>query len=243
MATSVADAQVRTVSTMSMSNERRQADKWLALRRRMVDEQIRRRGVGDPRLLDAMMAVPREKFIPSHVRAAAYDDRALPVAHGQTISQPFIVAYMTEKLSVTPDARVLEIGTGTGYQTAILAALAKHVFTVERIAHLQQQAAARLADLNVSNITMSCGDGSLGLLEHAPYERILVTAAAPSVPGPLADQLVDGGVLIIPVGGSAEQTIVRVIRQGQRTTETPLLACRFVKLIGQEGWPIEKQKR
>lgn len=226
-----------------MSNERREADKWLALRRRMVDEQIRRRGVGDPRVLDAMMAVPREKFVPSRVRAAAYEDRALPVAHDQTISQPFIVAYMTEQLSVTPDARVLEIGTGTGYQTAILATLAKHVFTVERIATLQQQAAARLADLNVPNITISCGDGSLGLPEHAPYDRVLVTAAAPSVPGPLTDQLVDGGVLVIPVGASAEQTIVRVVREGQRTIETPMLACRFVKLIGQEGWPIGKQKR
>lgn len=224
-----------------MANEQYQPDEWLDLRRRMIDEQIRRRGVQDERVLEAMMAVAREKFVPSDVRSAAYEDRALPVGHGQTISQPFIVAYMTEQLSVTPDAKVLEIGTGTGYQTALLALLAKHVFTVERIAALQQQAAANLAGLNLTNITMSVGDGSLGLEAHAPYDRILGTAGAPRIPRPLVDQLVDGGLLVIPVGGAREQTIVRVLREGQRTIETPMLACRFVKLIGQEGWQEETE--
>ncbi len=222
-----------------MANERDQPNEWLALRKQMVNNQIRLRSVRDQGVLDTMMALPRERFVPSDVRSAAYEDRALPIGYGQTISQPFIVAYMTEQLSLTPDVRVLEIGTGTGYQTAVLALLAKHVFTVERIAALQQQAAANLAELNLSNITMSVGDGSLGLEAHAPYDRILGTAAAPKVPRPLVDQLVDGGVLVIPVGGEREQTIVRVIRKGRRTVETPMLACRFVQLIGQEGWHVD----
>jgi len=222
---------------IAMVNKQHEPDQWSATRRRMIDEQIRRRGPCDPRVIEAMMSVPRERFVPANVKDAAYQDRALPIGHGQTISQPFIVAYMTDKLSVTHDDRVLEIGTGTGYQTAILATLAKHVFTVERIAALHERAATNLTKLNLANITMSVGDGTLGLAEYAPYDRILTTAAAPSVPGPLADQLVDGGVLVIPVGGPAEQTIVRVIRKGRRTVETPMLACRFVKLIGREGWP------
>jgi protein-L-isoaspartate(D-aspartate) O-methyltransferase len=220
-----------------VAQEQNKVDDWLDPRQRMIDEQIRRRGVSGPRVLDTMAAVPRERFVPASVKGAAYEDRALPIGHGQTISQPFIVAYMTEKLSVTSDARVLEIGTGTGYQTAILAMLAKHVFTVERIAALRDLAAANLAKLSLTNITMTVGDGSLGLVEHAPYDRIMTTAAAPSVPGPLVDQLVDGGILVIPVGGSAEQTIVSVVRKGKRSIETPLLACRFVKLIGKEAWP------
>ena len=202
----------------------------------MVEQQIRRRGVRDERVLDAMLTVPREDFVPSGVRSAACDDRALAISHGQTISQPFIVAYMTEQLAVLPDARVLEIGTGTGYQTAILARLARHVFTAERIEALERQAAANFAKLNVTNVTMWVGDGSLGLPTYAPYDRIMVTAAAPRIPSSLVDQLVDGGVLVIPVGSASEQTVVRVVRKGQRTIETPTLACRFVKLIGEKGW-------
>jgi protein-L-isoaspartate(D-aspartate) O-methyltransferase len=202
----------------------------------MVEQQIRRRGVCDERVLDAMLTVPREDFVPRSVRSAACDDRALAISHGQTISQPFIVAYMTEQLAVRPDARVLEIGTGTGYQTAILARLARHVFTAERIEALERQAAANLAKLNVTNVTMCVADGSLGLPTHAPYDRIMVTAAAPRIPSSLVDQLVDGGVLVIPVGSASEQTVVRVARKGQRTIETPTLACRFVKLIGEKAW-------
>ena len=224
-----------------MADERDQSDEWLALRRQMVDKQIRLRSVRDQGVLDTMMALPRERFVPSDVRSAAYEDRALPIGHGQTISQPFIVAYMTEQLSLTSDARVLEIGTGTGYQTAVLALLAKHVFTVERIAALQRQAAENLTKLNLSNITMSVGDGSLGMEAHAPYDRILGTAGAPKVPRPLVDQLVDGGVLVLPVGGPREQTIVRVVRKGRRTVETPMLACRFVQLIGQEAWQVDSE--
>ena len=219
-----------------MAAKRLEENEWLALRRRMVEDHIRRRGVRDSRVLEAMLAVPREKFIPADVRTAAYEDRALPIGHDQTISQPFIVAHMIEQLSVTPDDRLLEIGTGTGYQTALLALLAGKVFSVERIPALQELASGNLACLNLTNITMSVGDGSVGLEAYAPFDRILASAAAPEIPAALVDQLIDGGVLVIPVGGKTQQTIVRVVREGSRTIETPGLACRFVKLIGQEAW-------
>ena len=202
----------------------------------MVDEQIRPRGTFDERVLAAMLEVPREKFVPRVIRPCAYDDRALPVGHDQTISQPFIVAYMTDRLSLSPTCRVLEVGTGTGYQTAILARLSQHVYTIERIAALQEKAAKNLAQFDIPNISLSVGDGTLGLPEHAPFDRIIVTAAAPHVPQPLVDQLVDGGRLVIPVGGKNEQSIVCVDRRGTRTVEQSALPCRFVKLIGQQGW-------
>jgi protein-L-isoaspartate(D-aspartate) O-methyltransferase len=211
-------------------------DDRLAKRRRMVEHQIRRRGIADPRVLDAMVHVPREAFIPKISRPLAFEDRALPVAKGQTISQPYIVAYMTAQLSVAPDHRVLEIGTGTGYQTAILARLADHVYSVERISALHETAAANLEKLGVTNVTLATGDGTLGLPDHAPYDRIIVTAAAPRVPEVLVDQLVDGGIMVVPVGGANEQTLIRVVRTGDRAIETATLACRFVKLIGAGGW-------
>lgn len=222
-------------------SEERQEDKWLAQRCRMVEQQVRRRGIRDKRVLDAMLAVPREAFVPKHAQSAAFDDRALPVAHGQTISQPYIVAYMTEQLAVAEGHRVLEIGTGTGYQTAILARTAKHVYSIERIDAMRDMAAANLASVGVANTTLSTGDGSLGLPEHAPFDRIIVTAAAPHVPRPLVEQLVDGGILVVPVGGANEQTLIRVVRSGKRTIEKPTLACRFVKLIGAEAWGGSKR--
>ncbi|MFQ5590925.1 MAG: protein-L-isoaspartate(D-aspartate) O-methyltransferase [Phycisphaerae bacterium] len=221
------------------SAERSAADE----RRRMVEEQVRARGVYDERVLDVMLRLPREHFLPPDCRDAAYEDRALPIGEGQTISQPFIVAYMTQKLMPAPSGRVLEIGTGTGYQTAVLALLCQHVFTVERIAVLQQRAAEALRILRISNVSMSIGDGSMGLAESAPFDGILVTAAAPRVPESLVNQLVDGGRLVVPVGGLAEQTIVVVVRDGPRTIETPCLGCRFVKLIGQEGWSSDRDCR
>lgn len=202
----------------------------------MVEEQIRGRGVRDPRVLEAMMTVPREVFVPESSRDAAYADHALAVGHDQTISQPYIVAYMTEQLSLFPEAKVLEVGTGTGYQTALLALLAEHVYTIERIEALQKSAARKLAELDITNVTMVVGDGSMGLDAHAPYDRVIVTAAAPHVPQPLVEQLVEGGLMVLPVGGRTEQSIVRVERRGQRTVETPLLACRFVRLVGNAGW-------
>ncbi|MDO8631855.1 MAG: protein-L-isoaspartate(D-aspartate) O-methyltransferase [Phycisphaerales bacterium] len=223
----------------SMIDDRHEQD-WPVLRRRMIDDQIRPRGVCDPRVLDAMMSVPREVFVPPHLRLSAYEDRALPLAVGQTISQPFIVAYMTQQLAVEPHHRVLEIGTGSGYQCAILARLAAHVYTIERLDALRSTAAQTLAGLAIANVTLRDGDGSLGLAEFAPYDRILVTAAAPRIPPALVEQLVDHGRLVIPIGGPTEQTIVVVTRDGSRTTETSTLGCRFVKLIGKEGWRVDE---
>jgi len=219
-----------------MSGDNSAVDPFLVLRQRMIEQDIRRRGVRDPRVLDAMATIPRERFVPPAVRTSAYEDHPLPIDFGQTISQPFIVAYMTELLAVTPDAKVLEIGTGSGYQTAVLARLARTVHTVERIDALRERTAQTIAELQLTNIVLHAGDGSLGLPAFAPFDRIIVTAAAPRVPPPLVVQLADGGRLVIPVGGDTEQTIVQVIRKGSRTIETTMLACRFVKLIGQEGW-------
>ena len=202
----------------------------------MIEEQIRSRGVHDPRVLDAMASLPRERFVPPSERGMAYEDRALPIECGQTISQPLIVGYMTEVLAVTPDSKVLEIGTGSGYQTAVLARLARVVHSVERIDALRERAAENLAGLQLANIFLHSGDGSLGLPAFAPFDRIIVTAGAPRIPPSLVEQLVDGGRLVIPVGGPTEQTVVCVVREGSRTVETPMLACRFVKLIGREGW-------
>jgi len=209
---------------------------WSTLRKRMVEEQIRRRGVRDTRVLDTMERLPRERFLPENVRASAYEDRALPIGHHQTISQPYIAAYMTEQLAIDRDAKVLEIGTGSGYQTAILASMASHVYSIERIAELRAMADANLSFLALENVTLSTGDGSLGLAQHAPYDRILVAASAPHIPSALVDQLVDGGVMVMPVGDRAEQTVVRVVRSGTRITKKSTLACRFVKLIGEAGW-------
>ena len=156
-------------------------DDWSDDRHRMVEEQIRARGISDARVLEAMLSLPRERFVPADIRGSCYEDRALPIGHRQTISQPFIAAYMTEQLELTEDCKVLEIGTGTGYQTAILAMMCKHVFSVERIVDLQRGAARLLAGLKFTNITLSSGDGSTGLKIEAPFDRIMVTAGAPSV--------------------------------------------------------------
>jgi len=219
-----------------MSGDNSAIDPYLVSRERMIEQDIRRRGVRDPRVLDAMAIIPRERFVPPAQRAFAYEDHALPIDFGQTISQPFIVAYMTERLAVKPDAKVLEIGTGSGYQTAVLARLARTVHSVERIDALRERAAQTIAELQLTNVVFHPGDGSLGLPAFAPFDRIMVTAAAPRVPPTLVEQLADGGRLVVPVGGDTEQTIVEVVRKGSRTIETPKLACRFVKLIGQEGW-------
>lgn len=213
------------------------SDEFSRLRAHMVDEQIRARGVRDERVLRAMTDVPRERFVLSGRVADAYADRALPIADDQTISQPYIVAYMTAQLEPAPHCRVLEIGTGSGYQTAILSLLCEKVYTVERLASLAVEAKERLMEMGYENIAYHVGDGSAGWPEHAPYDRIMVTAGTPDVPAPLVDQLVDGGILVAPVGGEREQTIVRVTRTGDRTKEKYMLACRFVKLIGGHAWP------
>jgi protein-L-isoaspartate(D-aspartate) O-methyltransferase len=205
-------------------------------RRRMVDDQIRARGILDPRVTEAMEQIPRERFLPASQAHEAFSDRALPIDCGQTISQPFMVASMTENLDVHPVHRVLEIGTGSGYQTAILARLAGHVYTIERLAPLQANARRLLDSLGFANVSYRVGDGSLGWPEFAPFDRIIVTAGAPETPRALADQLVDGGRLVIPLGGKAEQTLTIVDRRAGRTIEMPRYACRFVQLIGEQAW-------
>ncbi|HSW45427.1 MAG TPA: protein-L-isoaspartate(D-aspartate) O-methyltransferase [Phycisphaerae bacterium] len=204
---------------------------------RMVAEQIRARGIADPHVLEAMEQVPREKFVPIARQHEAFSDRALPIDCGQTISQPFMVASMTDLLDVQPHHRVLEIGTGSGYQAAILVRLAGHVYTIERLTELQAKARQMLETLGFMNISYRVGDGTLGWPEEAPFDRIMVTAGAPEVPKALAEQLVDGGRLIIPLGGRHEQTLTVVDRRAGRTIEMPRYACRFVQLIGQEAWP------
>jgi protein-L-isoaspartate(D-aspartate) O-methyltransferase len=218
-----------------MLDEGHEAD-YVQARQAMVRDQLARRGIRDPHVLRVMGEVPRELFVPESMRDAAYEDRALPVGEEQTISQPYIVAFMTERLDVRPGLRVLEVGTGTGYQAAILARLGADVFSVERIESLLAAARQRLETLGLECIRLCCADGSLGWPLHAPYDRIIVTAGAPEVPPALIDQVAEGGRLVVPVGGSDAQTLVCVEKHAGRTTETVLLACRFVKLVGRQGW-------
>lgn len=205
-------------------------------RRGMIENQIAARGVRDRRVIAAIQEIPREDFVPASLADSAYDDRALGVERGQTISQPYIVGLMTELLGIRPDDRVLEIGTGTGYQTAVLARLAGWVISIERIAELSTSAQARLARLAVNNVTFRIGDGSIGLAEQAPFPRIIVTAAAPAVIGPLVDQLAVGGRLVMPVGSESQQFLTTIERHQDRVVETPGIAVRFVKLIGSSAF-------
>ena len=203
----------------------------------MVDEQIATRDIHDVRVLTALRTIPREVFVPDDQQAHAYDDRALPAGLGQTISQPYIVALMTELLHVHPEHRVLEIGTGTGYQTAILASLARQVFSIERLPELSAAAQERLTRLGYNNISYRIADGTLGWPEEAPFDRILVTAAAPNLVPPLLDQLTEDGRLVIPVGDEGLQRLTVVERKPGRIIEHPSIAVRFVKLIGEAGFP------
>lgn len=208
-----------------------------AERAEMVAQQIAARGVRDPRVLHALRTVPRERFLSPEYAAAAYDDRALSVGYGQTISQPFIVAFMTEALEINKSHRVLEVGTGTGYQTVILAMLAAHVYSIERLEELSIAAHERAAICGLTNASFRIGDGGLGWPEDAPFDRIMVTAAAPGVPAALVDQLAVGGMLILPVGEEGSQQLLRVERRENRVVERPLLSVRFVPLLGAAGFP------
>ena len=213
------------------------AEAWQALAKRMVAEQIAARGVRDPRVLAAMQQVPRHLFVPHASLEEAYGDFPLPIGHGQTISQPYIVAYMTERLGLRGDEKVLEIGTGSGYQAAILGLLAREVHTVERIPALAEAARRRLAELGYTNVAVHLSDGTLGLPQHAPYDAILVTAAAPEVPRPLLEQLADGGRLLAPVGDRGFQHLERWTRLGDIWQRQVMESVAFVPLIGQHGWP------
>lgn len=210
---------------------------WALERAYMIESQIRRRGITDERVLEALRSVPRERFVPESLRSRAYADQALRVGFGQTISQPYMVAAMTAAARIGPDDRVLEIGTGSGYQAAVLSFVAAQVYTIERIPELALDARDLLRDLGIGNVCVRVGDGSLGWADNAPFRAILVTAGAPEPPPSLLRQLdPDGGRLIVPVGAHEQQDLVRVERQGTTWTTEHILACRFVPLIGAEGW-------
>jgi len=202
----------------------------------MVETQIAARGLHDPRLLDAMRRVPRHLFCLSSDHPDAYADHPLPIGGGQTISQPYMVALMTHELGLSGTERVLEIGTGSGYQAAILAELAAEVVSVERIPELAERARGLLEERGYANVRVVIGDGTLGWPECAPYDRIIVTAGAPHVPEALKEQLTDGGILVIPVGPRFMQTLTTVIRDGDSFEEWAECSCAFVKLIGEQGW-------
>jgi protein-L-isoaspartate(D-aspartate) O-methyltransferase len=206
------------------------------LRADMVTQQLLKRGIRDARVLQAMRDTPRHLFVPTRHRVMAYEDMPLPIGHQQTISQPLMVAMMTEALQLQGHERVLEIGTGSGYQAAILSRLAIVVFSIERIPELAAQARATLAIAGITNVHVLVGDGSLGLPEHGPYDAIVVTAASPKVPPALVDQLTLSGRLIIPVGDRHEQTLMRLTMTDDGPHLERLGGCRFVPLIGQQGW-------
>jgi protein-L-isoaspartate(D-aspartate) O-methyltransferase len=209
---------------------------FAAQRVEMIEKQLRRRGISDAAVLLTMTAVPRHEFVPEELRWKAYEDLPLPIGGGQTISQPYIVAAMTAALQLQPGDRVLEIGTGCGYQAAVLSRLAREVFTIERRPELASSASAKLARLGYPNAHVHCGDGTLGLPELAPFDAILVAAAAPAVPEPLLAQLAEGGRMILPVGDAEHQELRLIERRGDDFPTKMLEGCRFVPLVGYHGW-------
>jgi protein-L-isoaspartate(D-aspartate) O-methyltransferase len=205
-------------------------------RAEMVERQLRRRGIADERVLSAIGRVPRELFVPEGLRSHAYDDGALPIGHGQTISQPFVVATICALLGLEGHERVLDVGTGSGYQAAVLAELAAEVVTIERVPELAGEARERLLEAGLPNVEVRVGDGSLGVPERAPFDAIAVAAAAPSVPKALYEQLLDGGRLVLPRGSRRGQDLVLVVRTPDGPAERVSISCRFVPLVGDEGF-------
>lgn len=208
---------------------------YFIARKRMVDSDIRP-AVKDERVLAAMMNVPRDRFVPEALISQAYCDYPLNIGDGQTISQPLIVAMMTELLALKGDEKILEIGTGSGYQTAVLCELCRHVYSIERIASLSNRARKTLYALSHTNFTLRIGDGTKGWAGNAPFDGIIVTAGAPVIPDELRRQLNDGGRLVIPVGGEEVQELLVIRRNGEEFEERSVSGCRFVKLIGEHGW-------
>jgi protein-L-isoaspartate(D-aspartate) O-methyltransferase len=205
-------------------------------RKIMVERQIAARGIRDPGVLSAMLEIPRHLFIPPPYDRAAYDDNPLPIGNGQTISQPYIVALMTELLHPKSTDNVLEIGTGSGYQAAILSRLVKRLTTIERISTVADLAERNLKSLGMKNVVIIEGDGTLGYPDNAPYDGIIITAATPEIPRPLIAQLADGGILVAPVGGRDIQDLITLHKQGQSIKQVSHGGVRFVPLIGQHGW-------
>jgi len=217
-------------------------DEFEFLRRSMVERQIRNRGICDPRVLAAMLAVPRHAFVPIELISYSYNDAPLPIGDEQTISQPFMVAAMADSLSLLGHERVLEIGAGSGYQAAVLSLLAHEVIAIETKPRLAAIGRERLVRLGYTNIQIIEADGSAGWPANAPYDAIVVSAAAPSVPQPLFDQLAEGGRIVIPVGGSENQQVLRIIKCGGKFVREGLYHCRFVPLVGEHGWPDAIQR-
>ena len=203
----------------------------------MVEVQLRQRGIRDERVLAAMLHVPRHEFVSETYRNHAYDDNPLPIGDGQTISQPFIVALMLELLRVQPEHEILEVGTGSGYQTALLSLLGRHVYSIERHPALAARAGETLARLGYRNVTLEVGDGSAGLSAHAPFDGIVVPAAAPAFPQALFDQLKEGAHMVVPIGPSEAQFLQLISKVENRPIVSERIPCRFVPLIGAQGYP------
>lgn len=221
------------LATGGCQKQPRSTSEFAGERQKMVEQQLQPRGIRDQRVLAAMGKVPREEFLPDKLRAQAYADSALPIGHDQTMSQPFIVAFMTEQLRPQPNDRVLEIGTGTGYQTAILAELVKDVYTIEIIDPLAKDASARLARLGYNNAHVKVGDGFQGWPDVAPFDEIIVTCAPDKVPPPLTQQLKDGGRMIVPVGTGIDQQLYLLEKKNGQLAQTAILPVRFVPMIGE----------
>ncbi|MBW1983036.1 MAG: protein-L-isoaspartate(D-aspartate) O-methyltransferase [Deltaproteobacteria bacterium] len=209
---------------------------YATARNRMVENQLISRGIKDQRVLQAMRTVPRHLFVEEALRNQAYSDHPLPIGEKQTISQPYMVALMTEALELQGDERVLEIGTGSGYQAAILAELAEKIYSIERLRSLSMRARRILDKLGYLNIVLKVGDGTIGWKEEAPFDAIIVTAGSPDVPQPLVDQLAVGGRLVIPVGDRYSQSLMKIVREKTGLKKIDLGGCRFVNLVGQHGW-------
>jgi protein-L-isoaspartate(D-aspartate) O-methyltransferase len=207
-----------------------------ALRNKMVDEQIAGRGIKDERVINAMRKIPRHKFVPESNWSEAYKDHPLPIGEGQTISQPYMVALMTESLKLTGKEKVLEIGTGSGYQSAILSELTSQVFTIERISKIAKRTRKILDELGYSNIVSKVGDGTLGWKEFSPFDRILITASAPKMPTKLFEQLSENGIMVVPIGGSWAQDLLRIKKINNKPETENICGCVFVRLIGENGW-------
>lgn len=221
------------IIVMQQANEK---DKFTAERQAMVRVQLKKRDITDPAVLRVMADVPREKFIPAECLDGAYFDGPLPIGCGQTISQPYIVALMTQELKVDKNSEVLEIGTGSGYQTAVLAKLAKEVYTIERIEHLTLNAQRILAEMNITNVKFHTGDGTIGWPQEKSFDRIIITAATPEMPNPLLEQLKTGGLAVVPLGADYVQELVVIEKTVDGLKTKSVCGCRFVKLIGKFGY-------